>query len=197
MCREIVRQETLSAGELLKLQTLEHPSRRQEWLRGRGAIKILLRAQGLSEDTSLIRFPHPAFSLTHSGGIAIAVSALAPAAQEGIGIDFEIHRPMRLETARFFLSEEERAALQSATKEIPETLLRLWTVKEALFKADPENEGRRLSSYRLSDPLQETGEAMIPAEKGKAQRAFRYLSLELTEGFFSLTVNFQQNRLPK
>ena len=182
LCRESLPLEALSSGERKIFSSQKHPLRRANWLRGRGALKPLLRRMGRSEDTALLSFPSPAFSLTHSHGIAIA-AAVHEGAADGLGIDFEIHRPMRPETARFFLSEEERETLRTSSEPPERLLLRLWTVKEAVFKADPRNTERRLKSYRILNPMQWTGTAESRGD------IFRYLSLELEEGFFSIAIS--------
>jgi hypothetical protein len=174
----------LASGERVRYASLGHPARRTEWLRGRAALKILLRRQGHTEDTSLLHFPHPRLSLTHSAGLALAVSSPDPSLQ-GLGIDFEAHRPVKPGTERFFLTEAERNRLGQSSEA---DLLRLWTVKEALFKADPDNGrdgGRHLFSYSLSGSLRAPhGEALGPDPVNR----FRYFTLETPEGFLSVAV---------
>jgi hypothetical protein len=52
-------------------------------------------------------------------------------------------------------------------------LRRLWTVKEALFKADLGNAGRILADYALADPSAPSGVATGPGGR------LRYLSFPL------------------
>ena len=79
-------------------------------------------------------------SVTHTE----SVSAVAAADAAGVGIDREVVRPA---ASPFFLTED-----------VPPTeLTRLWTVKEALFKADG---GRgRLHHYVVADPSAWAGTA--------------------------------------
>jgi hypothetical protein len=99
----------------------------------------------------------------------------------GIGLDIETIRPVSLETARFFLSEQEQAGLED-----PKTLLRLWTVKEAIFKADPENDEKILGDYVLENPSEWSGTAYMRGRKGLR---FHYSSIEVRGGFLSIAVS--------
>jgi hypothetical protein len=66
--------------------------------------------------------------------------------------------------------------------------LRLWTTKEALFKANAANEGTLLTHYVLDEPGAATGTARWTAEAGSA---FRYASLPLAGGgALTLAVRF-------
>ena len=75
----------------------------------------------------------------------------------------ENFKPMREDAARFFLTGVEcswMASLPGAHRSAE--LLRLWTVKEALFKADLCNAGRTLRDYRVHDPRAVAGRARTP-----------------------------------
>lgn len=69
----------------------------------------------------------------------------------GIGIDSELPRPLDPAVARFFLRADE---VDLATD--PDRCLRWWTVKEALFKADPNNADTRLLDYHLQHPASDS-----------------------------------------
>lgn len=144
-------------------------SRRHDWLLGRAALKALLSGA----DTASLRFPHRSLSLTHSSGLAVA--ALAAGAQAGVGVDYEGPRRPDPRTARFFLRNQERRP--------GEDLLRLWTVKEALFKATPDNAGAALVDCELADPQAVEGSAA-----GRDGWAFRYASTPLGEGWLTVAV---------
>jgi hypothetical protein len=141
----------------------------------------------MPEDTSALAFPHPRLSLTHSAGVAVAAwLAVDPERSvSGIGVDYEAMRPMRDGTARFYLADAERAALGPNPRE--GDLLRLWTVKEALFKANPgnrEGDGRYLAQYVLDgSPHALDGTAHAPGGL-----ALRYVSVAVGDGFLSLAV---------
>jgi 4'-phosphopantetheinyl transferase EntD len=157
--------------------------RRDSWLRGRAVLKRLLTALGEADDTSALRFPHPRISLTHSGGWAVAVGAASGLL--GIGVDLELRVPPRFETARRFLSDGELEWIgQLGEAESPRALLRLWTVKEAVYKADPGNGSASFRDYTLDDPAQLRG-TVIRRLSGPV---FRYGSFELPGGFLSLAI---------
>jgi 4'-phosphopantetheinyl transferase EntD len=160
----------LSPGEKAQLGRLRFPRRREAWLRGRTALKRLLSALGLDPDTSLLRFPHPQFSITHSGGIAVAVGTRSTRLA-GIGVDYET-RPPSPDSTPHFLAPGEQGARRT-----PSELLRLWTIKEACFKADPENSGSRLPDYTVR------GRA---AWNGRARYACR--SRRFAGGFLSVAL---------
>lgn len=207
-----VEPSLLTPGERARLDSFPLARRREEWLRGRAALKALLGTLGLPEDTSLLSFPHPRISLTHSRGLAFAaglpsaddgadaplppgaagaVSAASgrpsiPGEPAGIGLDYEARRaPLQSGAIRFFLSEPERAQLGENPGQ--DDLLRLWTVKEALFKANPGNrdgDGRYLTRYVLEG----AADALAGTARAPGGLALRYVSLAAGDGFLSLAV---------
>ncbi|HEX9444746.1 MAG TPA: 4'-phosphopantetheinyl transferase superfamily protein [Candidatus Binatia bacterium] len=175
----------LTAGESARLRELRSTARRAAWLRGRAALKSLLGALGQNPDTSKIHFPSARFSLTHSGDHAVAVGALSPSLR-GIGVDLEIHREVHPDAARFFLNRREQSWWMELEKSVrSRELLRLWTVKEALFKSDPDNRDATLADYALEDPEKQAGGAFGP---GAGAPAMRYGSLLLPDAVLSLAV---------
>ncbi len=97
----------------------------------------------------------------------------------GIGIDFEPWREAAdLRTARFFLRPSEQAHVTDSR-----SLLRLWTVKEALFKATPDNGGAVLVDYALAEPESRSGSATGP--RGEPMR---YVSVEVENGLMTVAV---------
>ena len=153
---------TLTPGE--RAQLPDGP-RRHDWLLGRAALK----AHGIG-DTSTVTFPNRCLSLTHSAGIAVA--ARCEGDQAGVGVDLEAWRTMDPRAARFFLRPEEQG-----------DLLRLWTVKEALFKATPDNAGMALVDYALAHP--EAHEGLATDRLG---RTFEYQSRRRPEGWLTIAV---------
>jgi hypothetical protein len=153
----------LTAGERALLPTGE---RRHDWLLGRAALK----AAGVG-DTSTLVFPHRCLSLTHSAGVAVA--ARCDGDQAGVGVDLEAWRTIDPRTARFFLRPGEAG-----------DLLRLWTVKEALFKATPANGGVALVDYEVDDPSALEGTA-----RDRRGRAFEYLSRRRPDGWLTVAVS--------
>jgi 4'-phosphopantetheinyl transferase EntD len=180
--------DLLTPGERARYRAFPGTERRRTWLTGRAALRRLLRRLDLGPDTSALEFPAAGMSLTHSRGMAVAIACLGSTGQ-GLGVDLEAERPMRQEAARFFLSGEECAEL-AALGPAPgsaggeEALLRLWTVKEALFKADMGNRDRVLADYRVADPRVRRGRAALRPDLGA--KGFRYVSHRLAGWHLSL-----------
>jgi 4'-phosphopantetheinyl transferase EntD/acyl carrier protein len=183
----------LTAGEREAHRSLPGGPRRRAWLTGRRALRAALTGCGLPADTSLYRFPSPLASLSHSGDRAVAAVVPArPARVAGVGVDIELDRECDPRTAPFFLTEAERARLTAAPAPArAAALLRLWTVKEALFKADPDNAAAVLRDYAVADPAARRGQAVRAAAPAVE---FRYLSLAVPRGFLSVAVALSRPR---
>ena len=167
--------EELSAGERRQLPEAGG-LRRRDWLLGRAALKQLMEGG----DTSGVRFPHRCLSLTHSAGVAVA--ARADGDQAGLGVDLEGWQAPDPRITRFLLAEREQERYRAAGGS-PSDLLRLWTVKEALFKATPENAKVTFLDYELVEPAALIGQAV-----DRQGRRFRYLSGALAEGWLTVAV---------
>ncbi|MCZ6813949.1 MAG: 4'-phosphopantetheinyl transferase superfamily protein [Alphaproteobacteria bacterium] len=96
----------------------------------------------------------------------------------GIGVDLESHREVKKEMTRFFLTRKEQTVPASE-------FLRLWTVKEALFKACPENDKLLLSDFETEDPKAMSGKAYL---RGNPAFEFRYSSHRIEAGYWSYAV---------
>lgn len=181
-------EDELSEGEKSLLGRFEQRSRQVSFLRGRHALKRLLFEAGRSTDSSSISFPNAEYSITHAGEIAIAL-ALEPSQSLkefqlcGVGIDLEFERQMQPQSARFFLTDREAFCRDHDHDQ--EYLLRLWTVKEAMFKSDPENCKRRFANYETADPQLWCGHGKIV---GDGASRIRYSSVILQNGFLSAAV---------
>ena len=148
---------------------------------GRAALARLLHAMARDDDAAALRFPHREFSLSHGDGWAVA-AALAGGA--GAGVDIEFARRIDPRTGRFFLTDAEQAfvaGLGHGTRDA--ALLRLWTTKEALFKACAGNAALLLADLALADPAAATGTAR---RHDRADAALRYCSLETDGAWLSL-----------
>ena len=157
--------EELTTGELARLPD---GLRRHDWLLGRAALKAVL---GIA-DTSVVAFPNRSVSLTHSGGVAVAACCDGPHA--GLGVDLEGWQAIDPRTARLYLHAHEQG-----------DLLRLWTVKEALFKATPGNDSAVFLDYEVHDP-----QALAGTARDRHGRAFEYLSSRRPEGWLTLAVSY-------
>lgn len=146
--------------------------RRRDWLLGRAALKQVVDGG----DTSLVCFPHRCLSLTHAAGIAVA--ARAEGGQAGVGVDFEGPHATDPRIAPLFLVEREREAAAG-----PDDLLRLWTVKEALFKATLDNDGTSFVDYEVAEPAALAGDAL-----DHTGRRLRYVSGLFGGGWLSVAV---------
>ncbi|MCC7440957.1 MAG: 4'-phosphopantetheinyl transferase superfamily protein [Bdellovibrionales bacterium] len=135
------------------------PGRRRDWAAGRMA---LLRVfEELSE--TLRTGPEPRseahslpFSLTHSGGQALALGSTWSEGLLGVGVDLETAgRMISPRLAVRLVADPEEAALVQATvtgaREPEEALgaLDLWVLKEAAYKAQPASRGTTLPQYML------------------------------------------------
>jgi len=177
-----IAEDKLSTGELEELVKLTSPVRRESWLRGRAALKRLIGTLGAGDDTSTLKFPHPHLSLTHSESWAVAIGLNTPKLG-GLGVDLELKSQPKPEAARKFLNPSEMVWLRRMDEnEHPRLLHRLWTVKEAIFKADPENAGRTLKDYALADP------GFVAGRARRGTRTFHYASFTVPEGFLSVAV---------
>lgn len=174
----------LLEGEQNALSAISAPKGRESYLRGRAALKIGLRQLGLNDDTSLLELPHRQISLSHSGSYAIAVTG--DSTSLGIGIDLEINRQVKLAMGKFFMTQDERNWLQTLpTEKQLQEILRLWTVKEALFKSDPDNRDRVLRHYTVITPNKWTG---LARTIDNPDSQFVYSSLEFKDGFLSVAI---------
>jgi acyl carrier protein len=152
--------------------------RGREWLVSRSALALLTGLLGMPGDVHGYRFPHPRLSLSHTGAGSVAAGAVRPPPRlAGLGVDLESYRDVDPRATRFFLTEPERAwlaGLDPARR--PHEQLRLWTVKEALFKAHPANEHAVLAEFGLRDPAAAAGSATR-----RPGLSFRYVSTKISD----------------
>jgi hypothetical protein len=161
---------------------------------GRAALGGLIGRLGGNQRADDLAFPHPRYSLTHSAGWAVAVGVTSPDLL-GIGIDLELDRTPDLRSARFFLNgaEETWWAALPKTRRSSE-LLRLWTIKEALFKADPANASTCLADYHLEQPGLDVGPALragsgaATGNRVGASARFGYAAFPFARGCLSVAI---------
>lgn len=141
---------------------------------------------GPSERANGLCFPQKRLSLSHSGCWSIAAGTSSMKLQ-GIGIDFESNRDMDASSTRLFLSGRERMRLGENNSQV----LRLWSIKEAIFKSDPNNHLYRIWNYELLNPILHSGRAF----RIGCNKKFHYFSLNLHEGVLAIAVCTGRNPL--
>jgi phosphopantetheinyl transferase len=118
-----------------------------------------------------LEYPHKSFSKTHSAGSGWACGSTT---SEGIGIDVEYLRDIDAKVHKFFVGPSERRRLDETTDAL--SVLRTWTAKEALFKADPDNKQRVLTDYVIE--TLPSNEVAGKARCGAKRFVFQTLQLE-------------------
>ncbi len=153
----------LSNAERERYRSLAMTARARSWLLGRAALKQLRARVDARADVDDLDFPNSRFSLTHSSDVALAVADTS-GQLAGIGVDLEVDTTIRPEAARFFLTVREQNWLRGQPRERwSHDLLRLWCVKEALYKSNPANAGTVLGDYELLEPANACGKAFTRA----------------------------------
>lgn len=158
------------------IEAAAQPQRLLERKSARLALAEVLVELGESpRDVENLKFPQRCLSISHSTGVAVACGVAERSAVRGLGIDVERARTVSARLGRFFLRDEEARTLGAVPNE---EVLRLWTVKEAIFKADPQNKDRVLRHYRVQDLSQRSGRA-AHVDSGVG---FYFTSVPLTNG---------------
>ena len=143
----------LSAPEQERAATLSHPMALRAWHCGRTLLRAY-EAAGWEPIHGVWPQPHVSLSHTTKGGEPLAVLAFvegpAPWPLQGLGVDVEAQeRPLNHRTLHRMLtpSEQRQWAPTNALQR-----LALWSLKEALFKATPHNQGLTLKASTLQLP---------------------------------------------
>lgn len=131
-----------------------------------------------------VRFPKTKASVCHADNKGFAVVSHDNNVK-GIGIDFEPKHQIKPSWLSTFSGKQENAQLHSPTSE---TATRLWTVKEAAHKANPNNHRIGwLSAYSLSNPNLWLGK--VTAKKNYGRDHYYYASKAYTNGILSIVIN--------
>lgn len=155
---------------------------RRDWIASRTAIKELL---GDSEQIDLLNlsFPTPGLSITHTHEIGLAAKTANP--DYFIGIDYEVGRTAPQETARFYLTQKEQNWLFDGHFDDWD-LLRIWTIKEAVFKSDLKNNAnRQLRDYELESFHLDKGEVFALND---VSSRFKFYNTTHNDGALSISV---------
>src|SRR5262249_595890 len=161
-------------------------------LLGRAALRQLLTRLHHPADTSQLTFPNRHVSLTHSGRTAVAAWAGGSRKSDrrvvlGVGVDVETDRSgLNQRAGRMFLSARELAWVASLAEAVQaDARLRLWVVKEALFKANPANHDTVLAHYSIAEPGAPYGNGSGPCPP---KTSLRYASLPVVFGHLAVAI---------
>lgn len=159
--------------------SLSAPGRRLEWSEARRCEKAIRERLGGTAETSVAH--------TRKGERAYVFAIGALTAGPGgrsmarVGIDVE-HRSRQVTEAvarRFMRDGEERWGLEP---------LQIWVVKEALFKADPENAGTTISAHSLVS-FERSGQGIGQGMGSIAGREARFSLLQLADWVVAVAVS--------
>ncbi len=182
VCKATVSIRFLPVG----IEAAAGPQRLLERKSARLALQeVLVELGEAPKDVENLKFPQRCLSISHSTGVAVACGVSERSPVRGLGIDVEQARTVSARLGRFFLRDEEASSLGSVPNE---EVLRLWTVKEAIFKADPQNKDRVLRHYRVQGLRQHSGLA-THVDSGAG---FYFASVPLlTGGWLTVSVGTQ------
>ena len=159
--------------------------RDHEFRLGRAALARVLTRRGDRCDPLQVRFPHPALSISHSADTAVAVGLRSRSAATGLGVDLELPREIDQRAARYFLADGERLPSDDPSDD-PAALQQLWTIKEAVFKADLHNAGLLLRDYVVTELHR--GDVVTEGVARRGARFFRFRSFRLPELLLSIAL---------
>lgn len=136
----------LNPAETKILESITSIRRREQFLSGRIAAHEALRSAGFSGSEPIKQGPRgeplwPAGwngSIAHTGDVAVAAAApIDPASGlRGVGVDIEIaHRPLRPDLGRRICTDNEKRYLPDEEDERRFALIRIFSAKEAVYKA--------------------------------------------------------------
>lgn len=132
----------LHAGERVFARGLPE-ARRASWIGGRVALRAALDMAGLpargailATDRGAPRLPDGSTaSISHKADLAVAIAAPAGTPPVTLGIDLEQVRALRADISARVLTDAERAALAPPGPARDAQVLRLFSAKEAIYKA--------------------------------------------------------------
>jgi 4'-phosphopantetheinyl transferase EntD len=177
--RAPLAEHLLDSADRQRLASFTTADRKNQWLRGRSALSAVAAKLDIETQLSALNPPCPGISLTHNDRISIAAGI---STAQGIGIDLESWRQIEPAMLRCFLTETEQEQLTVASNF---TRLRLWTVKQALFKASAANQGLLLTDFEMDEIAEMTGRAR---NCSRANSELRYTSFMLRQGLLSIAI---------
>jgi 4'-phosphopantetheinyl transferase EntD len=177
--RAPLAEHLLDSTDRQHLASFATVDRKNQWLRGRSALTAIAAKLDIEPRLSALNPPCPGISLTHSDRISIAAGI---STAQGIGIDFESWRQIEADMLRCFLTANEQ---QQLTVPSNFTRLRLWTVKQALYKASPANQVLQLTDFEIDQISAMTGRAQNCTRENSE---LRYTSFMLRQGLLSIAI---------
>jgi phosphopantetheinyl transferase (holo-ACP synthase) len=139
-----------------------------------------------SRNAYKMKMPDKRYSLSHCSNTVVAVGSRL-AQPKGIGVDLEYGRKLTKQAVKLFLTESEQIALKNSTSVYSQSALRLWTVKEAVFKADlNNNDNFWFFDYETDNPHSIAGVATKLSNKNN--KKFRYASTKYGDGFLTVAI---------
>lgn len=117
-------------------------------------------------------------SLSHTGGACIAVTSV----QSSIGVDLELTlRPINVQLASRITNSDEKISNLNA--------LQVWVIKEACFKANPNNQGTVLPQYRI---IEEKNQRGIVKFQGAGSQDFNFIVTQSSGYTIALAKEFKK-----
>lgn len=173
------------AGDGIHLAVATRPRtteghRDHEFRLGRSALARVLTRRGDRTDPFRVRFPHPSLSISHSADTAVAVGLRTHSHAAGLGVDLELPREVDLRAARYFLADDE------PPPDGPADLQQIWTIKEAVYKADLHNAGLLLRDFSICELRR--GDALTEGVARRGARRFTFRSFRLPELLLSIAL---------
>ena len=165
-------------------------ARRASWIGGRVALRGALEAAGLPAGAPILatadgapQLPSGSLgSISHKTGLAVAIAAAAVDPAFTLGIDLELVRPLRADLSGRILTDGERAALPSPGPARDAHLLRVFSAKEAIFKALSPRVGRFIGFQEAEVLFQADGGLTAQLRLAGGEGPFALELCELPDG---------------
>ncbi|MFN8016337.1 MAG: 4'-phosphopantetheinyl transferase superfamily protein [Acidimicrobiia bacterium] len=126
-------------------------------------------------------------SISHGKKTAYAASADKNSGILGLGIDFEEIRDLKPRAAKFYLTLNE---LEKLNIDSDEDRIKLWTIKEAIFKAAPNNNNLVLRDFEITQLNSTSGFA---SQRNKNDHIFEFVYQKENDGILSIAICKKSN----
>lgn len=132
---------------------------------------------GKNGKPSFLHYPQIHFNLSHSGEFVVAAFDLAP-----VGVDIQVRRKIKDNTAKQFLHKKELAEVFTDTRweEREELLCRLWAIKESYIKLTGEGMRKPMKEIfvnRLKGLIEDGNGETVAGYKEKIWNGTYYISV--------------------